>query len=85
MSTSHDTSVRVWNVNTLECVEHMTTNDPVIGAGFFVSSNRLYTNSAEQLTLWMSNQLQLDFAMIGQPVRTIIAFHCICAYIAILM
>ena len=68
LSTSTDQSIRVWNMNTLDCVSTIQTSEPVLGAGFLASPNRFYTYSQDKVTLWLSNQLQLDFALVGEPV-----------------
>jgi WD40 repeat protein len=77
VSTSIDATLKLWNVNTLEMVDDVSTSDPILGAGFLASPNRFYTYTADKLNLWLSHQLQLDFAVIGETVRREVILGCI--------
>ena len=70
ISTSIDQTIRFWNLVTLDCVFVQNVGYPLLGMGFLSSPCRIYTHSAEFITIWDITMVHFDFSIIGNAVGT---------------
>ena len=68
MSSSLDRTVRVWNLQTLDTVLTVTTDEPLEQIGRLTHKLRMFSVSKTGVEFWQINTVHCDFAEIGENV-----------------
>lgn len=68
MSSSLDRTIRVWNLQTLDTVLTVTTDEPLEQIGRLTHKLRMYSVSKAGVEFWQINTVHCDFAEIGANV-----------------
>lgn len=71
MSSSLDRTIRVWNLQTLDTVLTVTTQEPIESIGRLTHKLRMFSVSKSGVECWKINTVYCDFSTIGETVVSI--------------